>query len=248
MVCVSKESMSLLALDTSAGTCLVSLEVGDLLCVRRESNLRQHSGSILRMIDELLSEADVDCHKIERLAWNAGPGSFTGLRISASICQALSYSLQIPVLALSSLELMAASVVYGLSYSCDDVCLAVAADARMGGIYWACFNWHLGDLVRLEADQLVNSSDLHLLLQQRLENGKKWMLIGDGWSLLPLANQMAGCTYIPTVSIEASAMIAVAKLASSSRWSADPLICVPQYLNEATHWKKHQRKRLSTKA
>ncbi|HQQ63766.1 MAG TPA: tRNA (adenosine(37)-N6)-threonylcarbamoyltransferase complex dimerization subunit type 1 TsaB [Pseudomonadales bacterium] len=234
--------MNILALDTASTTCNLGIQVGRILHVRSVLNARQHSASILQAIEDLQIEAGITIYQLDRIVWNAGPGSFTGLRISASVCQALSYSLQIPVLPVSSLEALACSVLSGLPVSIEDVCIAVAIDARMGSFYWANFVFKQGNLVRLTEDRLVEAADLASLRQGCLNDGRKWILSGDGWALVENTVIADEYFYVPDVSAGLEAIMALARQAAESDWSTEAQQCVPRYLHQATHWKKRQLK------
>ena len=233
-LCVDICTMNILALDTSSTTCLVALEAAGVLHVRCEMNARQHSRHILQFIDDAQRRAGITLEALDKLVWSAGPGSFTGLRIGASICQALSYSLNIPVLSLSSLELLACSAVESFSSAQDGLCIAVAGDARMNGAYWGSFVWRNGLLARLEDDRLVAISELQTLRSQCMSNGQPWLFVGDAWALV-------GCA-ADASSVDARALINLSKQKPASLWTSDAQACVPLYLHEATNWKKRERK------
>lgn len=230
-------AMNLLLIDTSSPICCVALDVAGVMYVRRESNVQRHSGHILQMMEAVQQEAGINFGQISGIVWNAGPGSFTGLRIGASICQALSFCKQIPVLPVSSLELLASAALQQYAAACDNKYLAVAVDARMNGLYWARFYCQHGKLLRIEEDCLVGSAELESRIMKEREVEKDWIFAGDGWHLL-------GCaiTVLPAVNIEPELMVSLAISVQESSWSHEPEKCVPAYLTSATHWQKRQRK------
>lgn len=69
-----------------------------------------HSEVITTQFTQLLQKASLDIHSLEGLIVSIGPGSFTGLRVGINFCKSLSYSLNIPIYGINSLEAWALSV------------------------------------------------------------------------------------------------------------------------------------------
>lgn len=202
------------------------------------------------MIDAVLSDAGITPSDLDLLAWNAGPGSFTGLRIGASVVQALSYSLHVPVLSLSTLEVLAFRAAKGLNLAGTRI--AVAQDARMNGIYWAVFVYEGGAVRRMEEDQLVAVDVLRSRLQQLFSKGS-WIITGDGWPLLAGGASIETMDNVQDIAgqdlpdyAEAAAMLDLALQKDPSERRLHPADCVPFYINEATHWKKKTARISST--
>src|SRR2546429_8833966 len=75
--------MNLLAIDTSTDFCSVAASRGEALFSRHERAGQRQAETILGMVDEVLAEAGIEVAQIQGIAYGAGPGSFTGLRIAA---------------------------------------------------------------------------------------------------------------------------------------------------------------------
>lgn len=98
----------LLAIDTSGRSCRVGLaREGRLIAQRIGGNTRQAAQEVLPLIKDVLAEQQLELQELDALAVIAGPGSFTGLRIGIGVVQALSYTQSLPVVAISSLALLA---------------------------------------------------------------------------------------------------------------------------------------------
>src|SRR5260221_4484785 len=74
--------MNLLAIDTSTDFCSVAASRGAQLVSRHDPAGRRQAERILDMVGEVLAEARLEIAQIHGIAFGAGPGSFTGLRIS----------------------------------------------------------------------------------------------------------------------------------------------------------------------
>ena len=177
--------MYILALDTTAKTvsvCISKEENGVVLpCVRRTSNCGfTHSETLLPMISDCLSDAQISIDNIDVLAVSQGPGSFTGVRIGVSCIKGLSFALEskgIPhkCIGVSSLEALAQNAI---SYSGYIICPVM--DARRSQFYNALFKaGRNGKLKRLSEDSLPTAKELYSELSEKYAN-KKILLVGDG--------------------------------------------------------------------
>src|SRR2546425_13253749 len=79
--------MNLLAIDPSTDFCSVAASRGEALFARHERAGQRHAERILDMVDQVLVEARLEFAQIQGIAYGAGPGSFTGLRIAAGVTQ-----------------------------------------------------------------------------------------------------------------------------------------------------------------
>jgi tRNA threonylcarbamoyladenosine biosynthesis protein TsaB len=123
--------MTLLALETSTEFCSVALLGADGLHWREVSAGRTHSDILLDMVDQQLLACGVQLQDIDGIAFGAGPGSFTGVRIACAVAQGLALATGKPVLAVSTLEAMAEAS--------GATAVACALDARLGELYLAAY-------------------------------------------------------------------------------------------------------------
>ena len=92
-----------------------------------------HSETLLPMIDTALRTCGLTCADIGLYGVNAGPGSFTGLRIGLAAVKGLAFPGSVPCAPVSTLEALAASHVGTGTVLC-------ALDARRGQVYAAAFD------------------------------------------------------------------------------------------------------------
>lgn len=128
---------TILAIETSSELASAALLHGDRLIVRDAAGVRTHSQSILPMVQSLMTQAGITLAQCDAVAYGAGPGSFTGVRTACGLAQGLAFGLDLPVLAIVTLQAMAQACREASGAS--DV-LAVL-DARMGEVYWAQYRY-----------------------------------------------------------------------------------------------------------
>ena len=160
--------MNILALETSTEYLSVAL-AGDADVVARDCLAGQkHSQLILPMVEAVLHEAGVSRLDIDAVAFGAGPGSFTGLRIACGVAQGLGFGLDIPVIPVPTLEAVAEGV--------GAAKVLVAIDARMGEVYCAAFERDAAGWTAVMETTLCKP-DLAPAL-----TGDKWFAVGSGFA------------------------------------------------------------------
>src|SRR5271165_5699581 len=126
--------MRLLALDAATEACGVALIDGEAILVRSAEHGPGRAELVLEMVDEVLREAGLALRQLDGIAAGVGPGSFTGVRISVSVAQGLAFGAALPVIPATTLETLALA---GLRP--DAARVLACLDARMGEVYWGCF-------------------------------------------------------------------------------------------------------------
>jgi tRNA threonylcarbamoyladenosine biosynthesis protein TsaB len=123
--------MRFAAIETSTQWCSVAgWDEGGIAALERRAEHR-HSEFALPMLQELLKGS-----KIEAVAFGAGPGSFTGLRIACALAQGLAFARRLPVIGVSTLEALAQESGAARVVAC--------IDARMREVYYAALEKRAG--------------------------------------------------------------------------------------------------------
>ncbi len=168
--------MKILAIDTSTEACSAALLIDGETTSHYQLAPREHSRLILKIIDQLLSDAKVSVSSLDAIAFGRGPGSFMGLRIAAGVVQGIAFAHDIPVIPISTLKTMAQR-----AYQQTGVeNVLVAIDARMDEVYWAAYSLVDNQWV-LDGEECVISPDKIQLPSMLSVQDKTWVAAGTGW-------------------------------------------------------------------
>ncbi len=99
--------MIILAVDSSNNDLSISLKVEEKITTKIYQKDGKHSEIFLEVVNEILEKNSIQAANLSGILFNKGPASFTGTRVAASSLQAIGYSLNIPIIGISSLEVMA---------------------------------------------------------------------------------------------------------------------------------------------
>jgi tRNA threonylcarbamoyladenosine biosynthesis protein TsaB len=164
-------SACILAIETSTAACSAALARGDEVLERYVLAPRQHAALILPMIESLLAEADIGVRELDAIAFGRGPGSFTGVRIAASIVQGIAFAAELPVLPVSTL----AALALGAMRDSGETQVMAALDARKDEVYWGTYQQTGESLVLQGGEVVCPPANVPLPGQGR------WIAAGSGW-------------------------------------------------------------------
>lgn len=147
--------MRVLGIETSTRSGSVAIIDGDTILGEILLNVGpSHSEKLLPMVDWLLREAGMKRNDIEGIAVSSGPGSFTSLRVGISTARGMAFSLGIPVVGVSSLEVLSRNLLHTPYAICPII------DARRKQVYAAFFRCIGDEPIRLKDDCLINPVEL----------------------------------------------------------------------------------------
>lgn len=156
--------MHLLALETATHRLSVALWL-DGRVIERAAELPNGSSEwLLPNVHGLLADAGITLKTLDGIAFGAGPGSFTGLRLAAGCAQGLAYGLDLPVLGIGTLEALAWASGENKVFAC--------LDARMNEVYVAAY----------EEGVEVMAPVVSPPAQAPLPAGEGWIGCGDGFA------------------------------------------------------------------
>lgn len=164
--------MLVFGIDTA--TAQVSVAVGGhegVLASTQSLRGRQHAEVLTPAIDFTCRQARIELPEISVVAVDLGPGLFTGLRVGVAAAKAMAYALDVPMIGVSSLDLLAFPVRF------TSRLIVAAVDARRGELFYAFYRQVPGGVQRL-GDHLVGSPDD--LASELMASGEECLLVGDG--------------------------------------------------------------------
>jgi tRNA threonylcarbamoyladenosine biosynthesis protein TsaB len=224
--------LNILAIDTSTEYCSVALLHGGALASRAELAGQRHSELVLPMVDALLGEAGLKLTRLDGIAFGAGPGSFTGLRIACGVVQGLALGAGVPVVPVGTL--LALAHVSGSSR------VVTCLDARMGEIYHAAYAREGDDWNEAVAPNVCRAGRA-----PALENGG-WTGAGSGFATYAgelaerYRDQLAAVAAEVYPHARAVAELALPQLIAGRGLPAEQ--AMPLYVRDKVALKMHERK------
>lgn len=218
----------ILSIDTSTKVCSAAVTAEGMVLQHFEDfEGRNHaallSGFIKNCLDFL---ADKEL-KLDAVAVSMGPGSYTGLRIGLSEAKGLCYALDIPLIGISTLELMATRVMFSTDSVDADSILVPMIDARRMEVYTAAYDFGLEKL--MEPQPLILDADSYGDL---LATGRPVLFFGDGSDKARDVIKADNAVFVPGVDPVAVDMIALAERAFARRDFIDLAYSTPSYLKD----------------
>ena len=228
--------MNLLAIDTSTDFCSVAASRGEALYSRHERAGQRQAETVLGMVNEVLIEARIELAQIQGIAYGAGPGSFTGLRIAAGVTQGLALARGIGVIGVGSLLALSEEAGKDAAGGRMIACL----DAHMGEVYHAAYR-------RAGAGwEEVSAPGLYRPEAVPVAPGQDWTGCGDGFAAYRerLAARLGECVAAirPEATPSARAVLKLAIPRFAAGEAKDAATAVPVYLRDKVALKTSERR------
>ena len=160
----------ILCLETSTTNCSVAIAVDGVIIALQEDNNNKysHAEKLHSFIDQVLAESGTLKSSLEAIAVSKGPGSYTGLRIGVSAAKGLCFAIDVPLIAIPTLEALAHQAVI------ENGCVIPMLDARRLEVYAAVFSSDNNQIRETKAEVLDENSYGDYL------KATKVCFIGDG--------------------------------------------------------------------
>lgn len=163
--------MKVLAIDTSNDVLGIALVNNTKVIGEYITNLKKnHSIRVMPAIERLLHDCEWNPSDLEKIVVAKGPGSYTGVRIGVTIAKTLAWSLNIPIVGVSSLAVMASAAHFFNGF------ISPFIDARRGQIYTGLYHYKEGQLQVVVEDVNILAKDWLEKLKQKDE---KILFIGN---------------------------------------------------------------------
>jgi tRNA threonylcarbamoyladenosine biosynthesis protein TsaB len=161
--------MKLLAFDASTAFLSIALQIDEQLETVDIQAGQAASQLILPQIQVLLDKAQLNLSDLDGIAFGAGPGSFTGVRIACGVAQGLAFGANLPVVGIN--------VLMALAEASGAERVIAASDARMGEMYHAVYIRKDGDWCEVQAAGVYKPQEVPTV------EGGDWVGVGTAWTV-----------------------------------------------------------------
>lgn len=166
---------NILNIDTSSMQCSVAVcKDGEVIMGLESSQKMDHSTSLAPFVKQCMDFLQERGEKLDAISVTNGPGSYTGLRIGLSMAKGLAYGLDVPLITLSSLEVMTVRAIFSYPDFNGDELIVPMVDARRMEVFTGVYD----SALRLVIDEHPEILDENSFSE--LKNKGKVLFIGDG--------------------------------------------------------------------
>lgn len=202
--------MKALAIDASNHYLSLALNCHDRIWEYHKEVGQNHAALILPQIQHLLDEACLSIGELDVIIYGQGPGTFTGLRVGASIAKGLAFPFGIPLMAIPTLDAIAIQF--------NESSILVATDARMQQVYWRHY--------MTQNQQLVPQGNIQVAFPNKIPPlSEKAIGVGSGFAVYKYnfsKNFLAALSRIdPNAKPKGSAYLTLAKKGAYQKISAE---------------------------
>lgn len=224
---------TIINIETSGKYCSVALTKDGVVEFSREDNIEMnHARAIGPFLEKCMDETRRREWPVDAVAVSIGPGSYTGLRIGLSAAKGLCFALDVPLIAISTLRILAVKAMFrSMDWTGDEI-LVPMIDARRMEVYTAAYDFKLEELMHPQPLVLTHES------YSGLPTDREIWLMGDGSekSKEVLGKDIEGkqCRFhwLGNMTPTALDMIALAEKAFREKDFADIAYSTPEYLKE----------------
>ncbi len=218
---------TIINIETSSKICSVTLSSDGVNELELEDNKgMNHAECLAPFVEKCMAEVRRKGLTLDAVAVSLGPGSYTGLRIGLSLAKGLAFSLGIPLIGLSTLQVLAVKAMFrNILWEGDEV-IAGLIDARRMEVFAGAYDFSLREIVK-EAPEILTEdsfSDLHKY--------RKVIFIGDGSEKFKPLYKGNNAEWLGALYPHARDMIALSEKYFREGKFIDTAYSTPNYLKE----------------
>lgn len=223
----------ILNIETSNTACSVALSAEGMI-LHHLVNLdgRNHAATLSDYVKAMLDFAADKGLKLDAVAVSMGPGSYTGLRIGLSEAKGLAYGLDVPLIGISTLQLMATAVMFRNDEITEETIFVPMLDARRMEVYTAAYDMSLAELIAPQPLILTEGTPGY---DELIATGRPIIFFGNGmpkWRDTLAGNYPDNISFVDDVEPLAVDMVALSERAFAQRDFLDTAYCTPVYLKD----------------
>lgn len=218
--------MTILNIETSGKICSVALtHYGALEIQLDDSEGMQHANKLAPFVARIMEEVRRKEMKLDAVAVSIGPGSYTGLRIGLSLAKGLAFSLGVPLIGVSTLQILAVKAMFRSFDWQGDELLVPMIDARRMEVFTAPYDFALNALAE-PAPMILDGHSFSDLL----DSGRQLYFMGDGAEKAKKVISHPNAHWIDGLLPQAKDMMALAEKALREQRFIDIAYSTPEYL------------------
>ncbi len=215
----------LLCIESAAEICSVALaRGGEILFCEESSHERDHAKLLAPFISKIFNQANIRPQELDAVVVSQGPGSYTSLRIGVSTAKGLCYGTGKPLIAIGSLQALAARALQLHKVQPDDL-LCPMLDARRMEVYTALYSAACEPQTEVRAEVITEDSFSDILKKQRI------LFFGSGAEKCKEALQNDNAVFLD-VQASARGMVGLAEQKFAQKQFEDVAYFEPFYLKD----------------
>ena len=218
---------TIINIETSSRVCSVALSKDGVIEYELEDDKGMaHAERLDPFVEKCIEEANRKGFTIDAIAVSLGPGSYTGLRIGLSLAKGLAFSLNVPLIGLSTLKVLAVKAMFRNMLWEGDETIICMVDARRMEVFAGAFDFALHE-VEKEAPYILTEDTFFNLTEKR-----KVIFIGDGSEKFKPLYKGSNAEWLGNLYPHARDMIALSEKYFREGTFIDTAYSVPNYLKE----------------
>lgn len=218
---------TIINIETSSKVCSVVLSKDGVIELELEDNGgMSHAEKLATFVEKCLEEAKRRDLTLDAISVSLGPGSYTGLRIGLSLAKGLAFSLDIPLIGLSTLQVLAVKAMFrNILWEGDEIIVGMV-DARRMEVFAGAYDFSLHQ-VEPESPVILHEESFNTLYDKR-----KVIFIGDGSEKFKPLYGGKNAEWLGNLYPHARDMIALSEKNFREKKFIDIAYSVPTYLKE----------------
>lgn len=218
---------TILNIETSSKVCSVTLSKDGVIEVELEdSKNMNHAECLAPFVNKCITEAKRKGFTIDAVAVSLGPGSYTGLRIGLSLAKGLAFGLGIPLIGISTLQILAVKAMFrNILWEGDEIIVGMI-DARRMEVFSGAYDFSLKEVIK-ESPIILSNDSFSALYSKR-----KVIFIGDGIEKFKSLYGSENAVWLNNLFPHARDMVALSEKFYREGNFIDVAYSIPNYLKE----------------
>lgn len=218
---------TIINIETSAKTCSVALtKDGVVEFLLEDTEGMNHATKLAPFVERCMEELKRKEWELDAVAVSMGPGSYTGLRIGLSLAKGLAFSLDLPLIGLSTLQILAVKAMFrSMDWEGDEIIVPMV-DARRMEVFTGAYNFALEEIVK-EQPIILDSDSF-----SELHKYRKVIFLGDGSEKFKNIYTGGNAVWLGNIAPHAKDMLALAEKFHREKRYIDIAYSTPNYLKE----------------